>query len=84
MRTLASCFRSYSVKNFTIGAAIVAMMGSLVGSHPVVVAQDQEPPSVEATENSTRKIRVKPSKMAARIGTAVEWRPSVAAAMEES
>lgn len=70
--------------NFTIGFSFVAMFGSLMGSLPAVLAQDQQSRPAEATGNSTQKIRVKPSKMAARIGTAVEWRPSVAAAMEES
>src|SRR5690606_11003531 len=45
------------------------------------VVQDDPAGSLQ---NSTRKIRVLPSKIAGRIGSAVRWRDSLEAALEES
>ncbi|MBL8892859.1 MAG: terpene cyclase/mutase family protein [Planctomycetaceae bacterium] len=44
-------------------------------------AQESSPP---AARNSTRKLRVQPSKVASRIGSAVQWRDSLADAQKES
>ncbi len=49
-------------------------------SAPVVVQDD----SAQTLQNSTQKLRVLPSKIAARIGSAVRWRDSWETALEES
>ncbi|MBL8852955.1 MAG: terpene cyclase/mutase family protein [Planctomycetaceae bacterium] len=50
-----------------------------------VTAQEPAPKrTTETTENSTKKFRVRPSKIAERIGTAVLWRSSVAKALTEA
>ena len=67
------------------GLGALAMLG-ILGMAGMIssAAFAQEPGPSAATQNSTRKIRVQPSKIASRIGSAVAWRPSVAEALEES
>lgn len=62
----------------------VLVAGSLLNSESgfrYCQAQEQTRPT---ERNSTKKLRVQPSKIAARIGSAVNWRESLAAAQKES
>jgi hypothetical protein len=62
-------------KHFFVSVAFVICLGIATQS---VSAQH------DFSKNSTAKIRVKPSPLAARIGSAVEWRKDLETALEES
>lgn len=67
------------------GGVLNARSGSRVPTEPVsVLGSISEGMAQDEQQNSTAKIRVQPSKMASRIGTAVNWRPTLAAAFDES
>ncbi len=65
--------------------AIVSIILYLGVSTHTTIAQEPAPKrTTETTENSTKKFRIRPSKIAERIGTAVLWRSSVTEALAES
>lgn len=82
MLTLRLLIRPIWDRCFCCGLAI---FGAAFVDSSTIFAQIQTPnPATETTRNSTKKLRVQPSKMASRIGTAVQWRTSVAEALDES
>ena len=55
-----------------------------LGPSSVALAQTVEQLDSQRQKNSTRKIRIQPSKQALRIGTAVQWQPDLKAAVAKS
>ena len=80
--------RSLCIELVTFAFTLVAVYPTTVESAPcpapIIALDPVEEGQSQVQQNSTRKKRVKPSKLAAKAGTSVNWAPSVEAAVKRS
>lgn len=71
--------RQFFIQSILFGLFNLCCLVSIVNGQV-----QQEPKQIEEPKNSTRKIRVKPSQLSSKIGTAVRWKASLNDALENS